>query len=182
MLFSFNECLEKYGNQYQVKKMIESEQLFKIEEGIYSDKKLVSDMDVVVYKYPNAIFTMESAYYYHNLTDVIPDKFCLATKNSARLIKDNRVKQYFHKNEILEVGASYFKYGNIDIRTYDKERMLIELVRNKNSLPFDYYKEIIENYRKEKEALDIMKLQEYIAKFPKQNHILNTIQLEVFWW
>ena len=45
-----------------------------------------------------------------------------------------------------------------------------------------YYfnKEIIENYRKEKEALDIMKLQEYIAKFPKQNHILNTIQLEVF--
>ncbi len=34
------------------------------------------------------------------------------------------------------------------INIYDKERMLIELIRNKNQMAFDYYKEIISNYRK----------------------------------
>ena len=35
----------------------------------------------------------------------------------------------------------------IEIHMYNKERMLVELLRNKNKLPFDYYKEILENYK-----------------------------------
>ena len=57
--------------------------------------------------------------------------------------------------------------------------MLIELIRNKNILPFDYYKEIIENYRNIIYELDIEKIQEYIKKFPKKDYINNAIQLEV---
>lgn len=39
--------------------------------------------------------------------------------------------------------------------------MLIELIRNKNNLPFDYYKEILLNYRKIISELDIQTIQEY---------------------
>ena len=31
---------------------------------------------------------------------------------------------------------------------YTKERMLVELLRKKNKLPFDYYKEILETIEK----------------------------------
>jgi hypothetical protein len=65
------------------------------------------------------------------------------------------------------------------IEIYDKERMLIELIRNKNILPFDYYKEIIESYRKITYDLDIEKLQDYMTQFPKKDYIMNAIRLEV---
>ena len=49
----------------------------------------------------------------------------------------------------------------------------------KKALPFDYYKEIIESYRRIVQTLDIESLQEYILAFPKQNHIWEAIELEV---
>lgn len=72
------------------------------------------------------------------------------------------------------------KQGNAEKRIYDQERMLIELIRNRKNLPFDYYKEIIINYRHRTDSLDIEKLQEYISMFPWQNHIFETVQLEGF--
>ncbi|KIR01231.1 hypothetical protein P261_00045 [Lachnospiraceae bacterium TWA4] len=58
--------------------------------------------------------------------------------------------------------------------------MLIEAVRYKKKLPFDYYKEIIEYYRNHKMDLDIEKLQEYIDFFSKCDKIEEIIQMEVF--
>ena len=57
--------------------------------------------------------------------------------------------------------------------------MLIELIRNKKSLPFDYYKEVIESYRKAVHTMDIEKMQQYICVFPNQRHILEAVELEV---
>lgn len=58
--------------------------------------------------------------------------------------------------ECLEkYGIEIADYKGYDIRIYNKERMLIELVRYKSKLPFDYYKEIILNYRKLLPRLDI---------------------------
>ena len=65
------------------------------------------------------------------------------------------------------------------INVYDKERMLIELIRNKNQIAFDYYKEIISNYRKIINDLDISKIEEYIEIFPHEEHIYETVQREV---
>lgn len=179
MLYSFEECIKKYDNQYQIEKLLQNGKIFKIEKGIYSDKKNVSELEVIAFKYPNAIFTMDSAFYYHGLTDVIPDKFYLATDRDASKIHKNTIKQLFYKDNILKIGITTLRYQNTIIQIYDKERMLIELIRRKNNLPFDYYKEIIENYRRITYALDIEKLQEYVLFFPKKEYIMNAIQLEV---
>lgn len=179
MLYSFEECIKKYDNQYQIEKLLQNGKIFKIEKGIYSDKKNVSELEVIAFKYPNAIFTMDSAFYYHGLTDVIPDKFYLATDRDASKIHKNTIKQLFYKDNILKIGITTLRYQNTIIQIYDKERMLIELIRRKNNLPFDYYKEIIENYRRITYDLDIEKLQEYVLFFPKKEYIMNAIQLEV---
>lgn len=34
-------------------------------------------------------------------------------------------------DKYFDIGDTFIKYNNIKIRVYDKERMLIELVRNK---------------------------------------------------
>lgn len=63
MLFSYAAVKNKYGNEYQIKKAISSGELFKIENGVYSDNKVVPKIAVIAFKYPNAIFTSESAFF-----------------------------------------------------------------------------------------------------------------------
>ena len=153
------ECLEKYGSDYFIEKKIEEGELFKVGKGIYSEKKYVPEIAMFVYKYPNAVVTMKSAFYFHGLTDMIPDECDLATTRDATKIKDERVKQYF-------IPEDFFKEG-------------IETADYKGKLPFDYYKEIILNYRKLLPRLDIQKIQDYALMAPKSNKVLEILQMEV---
>ena len=41
-----------------------------------------------------------------------------------------------------------------------KERMLVELIRYKSKLPYDYYKEIVLNYRRILPTLDVQEIQD----------------------
>ena len=58
--------------------------------------------------------------------------------------------------------------------------MLIELVKNKKNTPYDYYKDIIDNYRKQKSTIDLYKLYEYACVYPNGEKIISMIQDEVF--
>ena len=66
-----------------------------------------------------------------------------------------------------------------DTRIYNRERMLIELLRFKNKLPFDYYKEIIANYRRLIYDLDIERIQAYADSFPRSKMISDALEMEV---
>ena len=131
-------------------------------------------------KYANAIFTMDSAFYFHNLTDVIPRKINLAIERNSSRIKDEKINQVLIIKKLFEIGKMQMTVEGATINVYDKERMLIELIRNKNQIAFDYYKEIISNYRKIINDLDISKIEEYIGIFPHEEHIYETLQREVF--
>ena len=66
------------------------------------------------------------------------------------------------------------------MKIYDKERMLIELARGKNTMGYDMYKEIITNYRKISDSLDIEKIEKYLIYFPYKDRLFEIIQDEVF--
>jgi len=59
---------------------------------------------------------MNSVFYFYDLTDVIPQKVYLATYSHSRKIEDE------------------------DVNTYDREMLLVELIRKRNQISFDYYK------------------------------------------
>ena len=174
------ECLEEYGSDYFIEKKIEEGELYKVGKGVYSEDKYVPEIAIFSYKYPKAVLTMNSAFYFHGLTDVIPDECDLATKRDSTKIRDERVKQYFVPDPFFEEGIESAKYKGYDILVYSKERMLIELIRYKSKIPFDYYKEIILNYRKLLPQLDIQKIQDYALAAPKSNKVIETLKAEVF--
>lgn len=180
MLFSYKELRKKYKHNKTIKKMMLDEKIFKIEKGIYSNEKNVNYLEVITKKYPNAIFTMESAFYYHNLTDVIPSKEYLSIKRDSTKINDDKIKVSYHKENLFEIGKTTMNVDGVNIQIYDKERMLIELIRNRNSLGFDYYKEIINNYRKIKDKLNTKKIAEYISNFIIEDHLYDVIMKEVY--
>ena len=179
-MYSQADCVKEYGSQYNISKLIDAGKLFKIDRGIYSEKKHVPALAVLMFKYPKAVVTMRTAFYIHGLTDVISKEYDLATDRNAAKIRDKRVKQYFYPTETFEEGVEEKEYRGYMIRIYNKERMLIELIRYKSKLPFDFYKEVILNYRRIMPTLDIQKIQDYALDSPKSAKILETLQMEVF--
>ena len=167
MIYTYRDCMAKWSSDYQIKKQIEAGNLYQIEKGIYSDTPDVSTLSIIAAKYPQAIFTMDSAFYYHGLTDVIPDEYHIATDKHSIFLSDKRVHQYYIRSDIFNIGVTAMTKRDATIKIYDRERMLIELLRYKNKLPFDYYKEIIGNYRNLIYELDIERIQQYATTFPR---------------
>lgn len=180
MIYTFKECKEKYGTLYMINKAVKNEELYKIEKGFYSDKPHESEISLISLKYPEAVFTMNSAFYYHNLTDTIPDKYYLVTDKDAATITDKRIVQKYENSKALKLGVIQMEQDGGLIKIYSKERMLLELIRNKNNMPFDYYKEILNNYRRIVYDLNIQDIQDYADELPKNRMIMETLRLEVF--
>ena len=180
MLYNHSEIKNKYKSTYQIRKALENKEIHKIEKGIYSDVPSVHYLAVIMKKYPYGVITSYSAYYYHNLTDVIPDKIYLATDRNNRMIFSNKIKQIRMKDELYNLGKTQIDYEGTKINIYDKERMLIDLARNKNKIGYDLYKEIISNYRKLANSLDTQKIEEYLQYFINGDKIFEIIQDEVF--
>ena len=130
-------------------------------------------------KYPKAVLTGEYAFYIHGMTNLIPDLYDLATPSKAAKLKDNRIRQIYVRDDIFPLGIEEKEVNGITVRIYDKERMLIELLRNKNSMPYDLYKEILVNYREELNRLQIWRIQEYAICFPKSKMISKALDVEV---
>ncbi len=179
MILTYKELKEKYSRR-EIENMLKEKFIFKILKGYYSNIEHYNHLELLVKKYPNAIFTSESAFYYWGLTDYIPEKEFLSTKQKAAIIKDKSINQVFSVDDYYDVGKTTTDYNGVTINIYDKERMLIELTRNKNTLPYDYYKEIIQNYRNIVEQLDMTKLANYLKIFKNGDNIFDTIRREVF--
>jgi hypothetical protein len=88
--------------------------------------------------------------------------------------------QIYVRDDLLMLGATEKDINGVKVKIYDKERMLIELLRNKNTMSYDLYKEIIGNYRKIIEDLQIWRIQEYADIFPKSKMIWKALREEVF--
>ena len=180
MIYNYREIIEIYGNDYNLKKALNRNEIFKLNKGIYSNKKIVSPLVIYSKKYPNSVITMDSAYYYYNLTDVIPSKVHLATDRNTDKINNEKIVQTFMSKDILYQGRINLQTNDGIINIYDRERLLIELIRKKKQIPFDYYKEIISNYRAIVDELDMYKIEEYLSLFKNDENLSNILQMEVF--
>lgn len=95
-----------------------------------------------------------------------PERIDSATKRGETKIHDLTVRQHFVPEEWLEIGRTTISMGGIDFPAYDLERMLLELMRSRNKLPHDLYKEAVLSFRNRSDKMDIYKLQDYAEAIP----------------
>lgn len=174
------ECLNEYGSDYFINLMIDGGELFRVDKGVYSETPYVPELAIISFKYPKTIITMDTAFYLYGLTDEVPELYTLATKREAAPIPDSRVKQIFMPKELLEIGKTTINYKGFTVPIFDRERMLVELVRYKSKLPFNYYKEILGNYRRILPQLNAEKIRDYAEAVPKKATVLRIIRNEVY--
>ena len=181
VIMNYSECRKRYGGRYRTEKLILSGELHRVALGLYSDKADWSEIEVLLARYPRSVVTLQSAYYYYDLSDSIPEAFHLATDRDATKICDERVVQHFMPTGTIDIGVVSHRFLDDEVtRIFDKERLLIETARNKTKLPYDLYKEVIESFRRIKDTLYPAKLTDYLVSFPKRDSILRTIESEVF--
>lgn len=180
MIYSGKEAMKKYGTRYNLSKALKNKEIFRLDHGIYSDKDLVNPMIIASKKYQSAIITMDSAFYYYDLTDVIPRKTYIATNRNSNTIRDEKIVQIRVPKDILNAGKEEVIIDNENVKIYNKERLLVELIRKRNQIPFDYYKEIISNYRKIVDELDMYKIEQYLSLYKNDANIADALLKEVF--
>ena len=140
----------------------------------------MSELRTIQFKYPKGIIAFESAYFYYDLTDVIPDIYHLATPSNVPAINYPRIRQHYMPPTIYALGVTEIEYCGDKIRTYDLERLLIDTARMKNKLPSDMYKEVILSFRSLVGSLSEEKIGTYLPFFPKRNMVERILYEEVF--
>ena len=179
MILSYKKAAASYGSSYQIDKEVAAGNLYRVARGFYSDTPHCDPYALASVRYPRAIITMDSAFYIHGLTDVIPDKVHLATLRNATRIADDGVVQYFSEKRLFEPGSTALQRDGAQLRIYSRERMLVELMRSASAMPLDYYREIIASYRRIVEGLDIRAVEDYMALFERNNFMFDILQREV---
>lgn len=178
MLFTYSDMIGEYGSAYQIGKAVNSGAVFKVARGVYSDERNPDPLVVVCSVRPDAVVTMDSAFYLHGLTDVVPDVVHIATpRGSTRIsrIGRERVRQHFMEPRLMGEGVT--ESGSV--RAFSLERMLVELLRSSASMPPDYYRELITSYRKIAEDLDMSLVEDCVDLYARADSIFDKLQKEV---
>ena len=98
-----------------------------------------------------------------------PDRIDLATRRGGTKIRDGAVHQHFIPEGWLGVGRSTVLLDGTELAAYDPERMLLELMRSRNKLPYDLYREAVASFRRRSERLDIYRLQDYAESLDQRS-------------
>ena len=179
MLYTYIDMIDRYGSAYQIGRAVDSGDVYKVASGLYSDARHPDPNVVVCARYPKAVLTMDSAFYLHGLTDVIPELVHVATPRNSTRIRSTQVRQYFMEQRLMDVGVWHRQIEGSDLRVFSKERMLVELLRSSGTLAFDYYKELIGSYRKIADELDMREVEDCVALYKRADTLFEMMQREV---
>ena len=168
------QIAEKHGiSKYKFYKFIRENNWNRIMRGIYMPQDEWKDELYVLHqRCPNAVFSHDEAFYYHNLSDREPLVHTLTTYsgyNSHRLTGDGRCKVYTVKKELLEAGKIIVSdnLGN-DIPMYDLERTICDLIRGRKSIEIQDFNTVLKSYVARKDK-NLNLLMEYAEFFKVQN-------------
>lgn len=162
-------------SRYQRKKMN------KLVRGIYCNEE--DDIfDCYLIRYPTGVISLRSALSYYSIIDEwITPPFDMVFQVGYRKIKDDNIRQFIEKKEILLLGTRKVIRNNIEFLIYNKERLLLEVFRKEKYLSLEDYKQAIFHYRQlaNEGKLNIPLLKQYISQVPKSNIYLRRLLREV---
>jgi len=154
----------------------------RILRGVYSASDEYDLLSAYSLRYPQAIITLFTALEAYGVVDeFVAPPYSMAFCQGSRSVKDNRVRQLFISKNIFLLGMAKADYDGRKIQVYDKERLLIEFFRFRNSVSLQEYKEAISFFREEVEygRFNVPKFKEYAESFREASGLLKRFSTEV---
>jgi predicted transcriptional regulator of viral defense system len=152
----------------------------RISRGVYSTiSDLVDEMVGIQVRYKGAIFSHETAAYLLDLTDRTPLFYSVTVPSgyNATSLKASGVKVYFVNRGLYLSGLITVKspHGN-DIRTFNLERTICDLLRSRNQIDVQQVNESLKRYAN-KRGRNIDLLYSYARKFGIQKIVREYIEV-----
>ena len=177
MIYTTRELLELGESEYSIRCKVKSKSLFLIERGVYSDKQnQLFDEVMLCTKYRDVIITGLSAFAIYGLTTQIPEYHYVASKQHSFPIRRREVVQSYQDCSFFSIGVTTMNYHHGAIKIYNLERLLIETIRLKEKMPPELYYEVISSFRKIKDTLSFVIINEYCQYFKNGSSIINKIK------
>jgi len=148
-------------------RLVEKSLIERVAKGLYIDINNIEDTYYTFqYKCPKAIFSHETALYFHDLTDRTPIKFMVTVPSGyySKHLKDKEYEFSYIKDELYELGRIKVKtpFQN-EVYCYDMERTICDIVRNKSKIEVYQFTDAMQRYVKMKNKQS-HKLYEYAEK------------------
>lgn len=163
--------------------MVAEGKIERIGRGIYVLPDLLEDeMFILQKKYPNLIYSHETALFLHELSDRTPFEYSVTVPSGYKVVNaiSEKSKIYYVKKELHLMGTAEGKtsLGNT-LSIYNVERTICDILRSRNRIDIQIFSDALKRVVKKKN-LDYALLMEYAKKLNVEK-ILNTY-MEVLIW
>lgn len=168
------EALASGATKFMLSKFLRENNYERVYHGIYlAPDAWRDDAYLTQLRCPQAIFSHDSALFFHDLTDREPLQFTVTAKtgyNPTHLTADG-VKVYTVKASLYEVGISesVTPFGNT-VRAYDVDRTICDIVRSRSTMENQVLHDALKQYAKRKNK-NLHRLMEYAALFHVEKYI-----------
>jgi predicted transcriptional regulator of viral defense system len=152
-------------NSRQIKQYVDENVLSKIKTGIYElSNQSVPDEIIIAKLFPTGVLYLESALLYYDYTDRIPAKWQIAVnKNISKpqfKIDHPAVTPFYIDKKYIEIGVTSFEVSGTNIRIYDRDRTICDVLRYANKLEKEVFNQAVQRYVRDNKR-NVTKLMEY---------------------
>ena len=151
---------------------VQSRGLEQAAHGIYLSKDAwVDAMYLLHLRCPQAVFSHETALFFHDLTDREPLAYTVTVKSgyNPHRLKGDGVKVYRIKAELHGLGLSQTNtpFGN-PVAVYDLERTVCDVVRSRSGMDVQVLRDTLRRYAGRRDR-DLRRLMHYAGAFHVEN-------------
>ncbi len=154
----------------------------KVAKGIYVSEDTFPDELFILQKcYPAVVFSGETALYLQGMIDREYNDICVTvpTGFSGSRLRERGVVIHSMQEDAYNMGITTVAtdYGN-SVRCYDKELVICDTVKNRNSIEIQNYQSAVRTYMRDKDK-DLSKLILYARKLRVADEIMRYVEVLV---
>lgn len=163
-----------------LKKLMEQGEVYRVSRGVYSKPESWEDeMMSLQVRYKSAILSHETALYLLGLIDRTPIKYTVTVPSgyNASLLKQNQIKVFFIQSSLHSLGMiSHLSPAGNHIQTYNMERTICDIIRNRNRIDIQLVNGALKAYIKKIDK-NLPLLNEYAERLSIQKKIREYIEV-----
>ncbi|MFQ8601843.1 MAG: type IV toxin-antitoxin system AbiEi family antitoxin domain-containing protein [Anaerovoracaceae bacterium] len=163
-----------------IKSLMEEGLIERIKRGYYYWTEAFGESEIIIINrlFPDAVLCMETALFYYKYSDRNPAEWNLAIdKNVSRQrtkIDYPFIKAYRVENALVALGETTGKIDSVDVRIYDRDRTICDVLRNMNKMDKEIFNKAIQGYVKDPKK-NIPNLMEYAKVLRVQKRVNDLI-------
>ena len=181
-VFKTSELNDLGFSSRQIRKLIEEGLITKIKHGFYELTDYIPREEVIIARlFPESVIFLESALFYYEYTDRIPSSWQIAVNKNSSKFQYNTdyplIKPYYLEPKFIEIGIDIIEIEGVEIRIYDRDRTICDVLRYETKLEEEVFTNAIKNYIKDPKK-NVRNLFEYAEIF----NIKNKVQTYIGVW